>query len=76
MAQAKDMIPYPYNELYPREDDDLTALEWGSCDGCGQHQCCPICGADRVVSTEEGSVPGKHEPNCPVASILDKLRAL
>lgn len=64
-----------------RESDLRAALEatqWGSCDGCGSHEHCPVCGASRVARfVDEGEdvellteVIGEHAPDCIVGKAL------
>jgi hypothetical protein len=57
--------------------DAIEALEWGSCDGCGQHYTCPVCGATKTTWDESGmnELPGKHKEDCPIPALIAKLRA-
>ena len=48
-------------EMTLRELREL--IEWGSCDGCGAHRYCSVCGASRG---------GEHRPLCPVPDVLNK----
>ena len=50
----------------------LEAIQWGSCDGCGQHQFCPLCkGGWLEWDTEKDEqVPRVHAPDCIVGKAL------
>lgn len=55
--------------------DEIEALEWGSCDRCGQHRDCTVCGASKTVWSDDGEeLPGEHKPGCPVPELIAKLR--
>lgn len=47
--------------------DALGNMEYGSCDDCGNHHYCPICGASR------NNVKG-HEKGCPVPGFMSVIR--
>lgn len=58
------------------QGDAIAALEWGSCDGCGQHHECTVCGAPRVDWNQgDYPVPGQHKPDCPVPALIAKLKS-
>ena len=48
--------------------DVIRSLQWGSCDGCGQKEYCPICDAP---AHDFDYNEGKHKPDCPVGKVLN-----
>lgn len=65
-------------EVLARED-----VQWGSCDGCGNHHHCPSCGAYREAFLEDDEAralgfeaqpdavyPGLHWEGCVIAAAL------
>lgn len=48
--------------------DMLKALEYGSCDDCGRHNWCPVCGASK-----DGAIG--HNEDCPVPQWIRKINA-
>lgn len=51
----------------------LESIQWGSCDGCGNHYRCPECHGYRPLDdpgdASEGMTYG-HKPDCKVAAAL------
>jgi hypothetical protein len=43
-------------------EEVFEALEWGSCDGCGRHDYCAVCGASKS--------DGKHADSCLVPAVI------
>jgi len=56
-------MSYPDEMEHPERTDEeaLRAIEFGSCDDCGQHNYCPVCG---------GHEESGHEDECPVPRLL------
>jgi hypothetical protein len=52
----------------------VRLLEWGSCDGCGNHNYCPLCYQEKEHfawdEDDPGIRAGIHKPNCPVKLAL------
>ena len=52
----------------------LTAIQWGSCDGCGTMDRCPLCRERRERDTADGGAPyvepNEHQPDCIVGLAL------
>jgi hypothetical protein len=60
----------------------METLQWGSCDGCGNHWQCPLCTGRRPydvtgVSYDDYGAPGTegygHVADCPLAGLLIPL---
>jgi hypothetical protein len=50
----------------------IEQLQWGSCDGCGSHRYCPLCGSR---SDSPGDTPGGgggHYVDCPAGQALGR----
>lgn len=70
--------------LYPKvpESDAVAALrlvEYGSCDGCGGHNMCVLCGADAHGYWDEARdehIPEAelHEKTCAVGQALGRCK--
>lgn len=77
-----DLNRLPARALQPIRDtvDDnvrlraaLEEAQWGSCDGCGQMNHCPLCGASRLGPDEDANgmqLPGAHLDSCPIGAAL------
>lgn len=48
----------------------LEAVQWGSCDGCGQKSYCPECGTRDVIYKDGHYTPSVHEADCIVGLAL------
>jgi hypothetical protein len=52
----------------------VRLLEWGSCDGCGNHAFCPLCHQAKEILSWDEDEPvnraGFHKPDCPVKIAL------
>jgi hypothetical protein len=52
----------------------VRLLEWGSCDGCGNHAYCPLCSQAKESMSWDEDEPvnhaGFHKPDCPVKIAL------
>lgn len=74
---AKEDVPVLLAEIHKlravlaRED-----VQWASCDGCGNHYCCPSCGAQKTQFDEEGLIrPSTHGPDCCIGDALGETKA-
>ena len=70
MAHARADIPALIAEVRKLRSV-LESIQWGSCDGCGSLEICPICkGRREDYSAGYPYPPGKHTNDCPVGEAL------